>query len=468
MDPALFPPRPSAATPLVSALQAKLVSQIDNGAPYDEMYVTVVEMGEESSQQDIVKVDDMIAALRSDEGNQMMKLLHTIPRPVLRSIVMRMVAYEFWERDSENHTLLYDKQGPGAYIVTLSIANRRGSAWTILENREIISLLEHYAKAVETFEAAGDNYTHGSQLDDAEVRHMEVARRIDEMYEKPNTSSAIANDSQGDVESVSQASTRPSWWEQPRFASSGRGNKSGSIRHLIRMLEKRNIAGLDENEPSKQSVCMVGNSDDVERRTQSHRLITNLRGTPHCWGLLVSCLRYAGLEPEETIIPILVTVLAGSLISVGGLNVKQAGTKSEKNPPSAKIFERCRIHVWGAKPWYYENLSHTNPSLKRLIDCERELSKRDPAILKQEIAEAKQLEAELNEKLEKIDAIERRQAEDERKIDEAEDIVRFLRDNPVVLKALQFWKGAEEDGKKQEVGEEIDGDMDGDGDGDEK
>ncbi|KAI1480341.1 hypothetical protein F4774DRAFT_425116 [Daldinia eschscholtzii] len=445
MDSSRFPPEPSAATPLVSALQAKLVRQIDQGAMYDEMYATVVEMGEELSEQNVVKVDDMITALKNDDGNQMTLLLHTIPRPVLRSIVMRMVAYDFWERDSDNRMLLYDREGPGAYIVTLSVLNRRGRAWSVKENKEIIKYLKLYAHAIETYEREGDSYG-DSQLVEHDRTSMQVAADIDKVYQKTDSES-------GGIENKSDSeSSGPSWWQEPRFASSSKTNKSRSVRHLIQMLRKRNIANVDENEPAKQSVCMVGNSDDIEKRTQNHRLISALSNTAHCWGLLVSCLKYAGLEPEETIIPvckawkvehinmaeILVTVLAGSLISVGGLNVKQAGTKSEKNPPHARVFESGRIHVWRSKPWFHENLAHSNPSLSKLLEAEQELDEIDMDALEAKVEEVANLNDKLEKQLAELDAIEERLAKEEEEIDKARELSTLLADNPDIMDALSF------------------------------
>ncbi|KAI1646752.1 uncharacterized protein F4817DRAFT_365612 [Daldinia loculata] len=453
MDAIKFPPRPSAATPTISALQAKLVNQIDQGDTYIELYATVVEMGEELESQDVVNAHDMITALREDKGRQMTVLLHTIPRPVLRSIVMRMVAYDFWERDSDNRTLLYDKEGPGAYIVTLSIVDRRGHTWSVNENKELINLVETYARAIETYEKHCDTYGH-SQLCVDELAAMQVAANIDKQYEKLDFSSPPDSPTSSvEYRSNSDVSGIPDWWSMPRFVSSSETNKSWSVRHLVSMLRKRNIAGVDQNEPSKQSVCMVGSADDFEKHIQKYRLISALRNTTHCWGLLVSCLKYANLEPQETIIPvckawkiehinmaeILVTVLAGSLISVGGLDIKQPGTKSEKNPPSDRVFESCRRHVCGAKPWFEENMAHSNPPMKRLIDAERELESMDHNALQESVAEVKRLDQELTEKLAKLEAIEKHQEEDQKVLGEAEEIVRFCTDNPDVIDALSFF-----------------------------
>ncbi|KAF3056452.1 hypothetical protein GL218_06431 [Daldinia childiae] len=101
-------------------------------------------MGEELSSQDAAKAQDMVAALREDEGRQVTLLLHTIPWQVLRSIAMRMVAFDFWKRDSDNCALLYDKEGPGVYIAIISVVNRQGTP--TLEYLNVAELVEKFDK----------------------------------------------------------------------------------------------------------------------------------------------------------------------------------------------------------------------------------------------------------------------------------------------------------------------------------
>ncbi|KAI1775551.1 hypothetical protein F4818DRAFT_416845 [Hypoxylon cercidicola] len=344
----------------------------------------------------------------------MILLLHSIPRPVLRSIVMRMVAHDFWERDSENRKLLYDAEGPGAYIATVSVVGRNGCGWSIMENRQIVECLEMYARAIELKERDDDHYG-GSQYCDDDVAAFLVSMEVDKVYrtrptlegdeedEEEDGESDGKSDEEDDVEADTTSSADDTTTEDsesqdypmPRFASSSRRNKSRHIRQLIEILKKRNDPYAPQNEPCKQSFCMVGNSDDVEKRKQNHRLIGNLTNSAHLWGLLVSCLKYMDLEAQDTIVPIckawqldhinlseiLLTVLTGSLVSVGGLNVKRPGTKSEKHPPSHRAFEGCRLHVWRFNPWFEENLVHSYPQISNLVDAEAELERSSQADL---------------------------------------------------------------------------------------
>ncbi|KAI0019758.1 hypothetical protein F4780DRAFT_780071 [Xylariomycetidae sp. FL0641] len=66
---------------------------------------------------------------------------------------------------------------------------------------------------------------------------------------------------------------------------------------------------------------------------------------------------------------ILFTVLAGSLITIQGLNIMRPGTKTEKNALSDRVFEDNRLQVWRDRPWLHENLLasvHDMPVFKEL------------------------------------------------------------------------------------------------------
>ncbi|KAI1458661.1 hypothetical protein F4805DRAFT_121688 [Annulohypoxylon moriforme] len=412
MDNSQFRPNISASTPLLSRLQVKLIQQIDEEVAYETMYETVVEMAEELCGQDYVSVDKIIKTFHENRRD-MSLLLHSIPRPVLRSIVMRMVAYDFHDRGSTKRTWLYEKEGPGAYIVTLSIVGRKGCTWSASENLEIVLLLQQYALAIDLCEKFGE-YPGTPPLTDEERSALELARKIDKAYAKPadqlvvddRSGSFIVPDddiddptdtdctTDGDMEnSEDDAPASVPALEMPKYASRGIRGRSIHVRRLAEMLERRHLHDLDPTEPCKQSVNMVGNAGDIERRTQAHRLITsNLRNSAATWGVLIYCLKYAGLEPEETIIPvcktwelkqinmaeILVTVLAGSLISVDGLNVKEPGTRPEKHAPADNMFEHCRRQVWRANPWFLENLGQSFPDIEGLLEFEEEFGEEPP------------------------------------------------------------------------------------------
>lgn len=279
----------------MSDLQIQLVNQIDQGVSYREIYWTVLRMARDLRDlgEDVVQFDpDIILDAFSDYTSQreMMLLLHSIPRPVLRSIVMRMVAHDFWERDSESRKLLYDAEGPGAYIASVSVVGRDGCGWSIAENSQIVTYLEQYAHAIDLKEKDEDHYG-GSPYSDDDVAAFRVSEEIDKVYrnrlalesneEEPDTESDFSQRSNSQVDDTTTEDSQSQNFSMPRFASSSRKNKSRHVWQLIALLKKRDDPNAPQKEPCKQCFCMVGNSDDVEKRKQHHRLIGSLTNTAH-------------------------------------------------------------------------------------------------------------------------------------------------------------------------------------------
>ncbi|KAI1395210.1 hypothetical protein F4819DRAFT_505858 [Hypoxylon fuscum] len=402
MDSAKFPPESSPELPMINMWQENLVNQIDNGDTYEEMYPTIVEMAthlDVQSFENQMKLNKVLDAFTDDESSIQMKLLlHTIPRPVLRSIVMRMAAHDFWERDSENRQLLYDKEGPGAYLLTVSVLGRDGCTWSNAENQILIGHLQAYQTAIDAVEAKDIDPSVGDDEWTAdEVEAYRIATEIDNALVRRDQDEASQHDEASQPSdsfgTEDSASTAPSHVgetrEMPRFASSSASNKSRFVSKLITMLQMRHGPLDSVDVICKQSLSMVGNEDDMEKRWQNHHMIgtASLTNSNKLWALTASCLKYMHLEPNEIILPILkawnvkqinlaeilLTVLAGSFVTVGGLNIEEPGTKSERKPPHEEDFDGCRLHVWKAKPWFHENLAHSYPITVRSVEAAREL-----------------------------------------------------------------------------------------------
>ncbi|KAH9890728.1 hypothetical protein F4778DRAFT_796227 [Xylariomycetidae sp. FL2044] len=351
------------AIPMLCAGQIQLVNQIDNGKNFREMFQTVKDMAlsldEATSMVSLHTIKDAFS--NESDLEEMEVLLHTVPRKVLRSTAMQTLSYDFWERGTpKRKEWLYDAEGPGAYICSLYIEGRQGKSWTQKENRDLMRTLGSYARAVESWDkvncSLGSDTAWGtSQFEDA--HDVELAVTIDNMTRGEN--------GQKDVE---EAISTPL-----RFASSGE-NPAQHIRELISTLKLRGRPHGDPEDDCLQSFCMVGCSKEVVKRTQDHRLIGSMGNSAKLWALMVSCLRYNGLDPSETIIPIckawkvrqinlaeiLFTVIAGSLVSVGGMNVHPPGTRSETTAiPSDKSLNECKALVFKHNEWYLENVKDT-------------------------------------------------------------------------------------------------------------
>ncbi|KAI0391858.1 hypothetical protein F5Y17DRAFT_387475 [Xylariaceae sp. FL0594] len=367
MDPSHKPVR-SFATPMMSALQVALVNAIDDPAvPYTELWKIVKEMANKTLAQGHV---DMTAAVNAFDPH-MEVLFNTIPRPVLRSITMRMVAYDFWERSSEaRKKWLYEAEGPGAYIFALSVIGRKGASLTGYENRRLIQTLRTYAWAVEAVQEKGE-VSGNCKLNKTDLMNLDVAAQIDDLY--------LKNPPHRD----------PGKIEMPRFGSPGTLPAARHIRQMITHLCRRSEPSWDGHQTCLQSPMMVGSSDDAEREKQNHRVVTEFTHTSKTWGLLISTLKYIRVEVEETFVPvlkawepehinmgeILLTVVTGSLVSVDGFNVHQSGTKPVTLQPDDRSLQVNMEDVFNL-PWYGENITasyESLPQVRRLRAAEKTL-----------------------------------------------------------------------------------------------
>ncbi|KAI1458659.1 hypothetical protein F4805DRAFT_121641 [Annulohypoxylon moriforme] len=347
----------------MSRLQKHMVAQIDSGASYNQLYATVVRMAEEITRKCGSGGQRVMNTIRN-ERESVKVLLHTIPRPFLRAIVSRTVAFELSLGKDLKPDMIYSPVGPGAYVGTICIANRGGRGWTAEEGVQLARLAEQYAIAAEALEGQEGDWA-GTQLTEVQSNAMHTAERIDRARDE---------DEDAGYESASTDVTQSTvMWRPPttlRFANAEGKQKARAARLLSSMLTKQQseVFGTHRKTPSMQSLSMVGNAGDILQRFQSHRLTSNLANSPKIWGLLIHCLAHIGLQPEVVLLPVckawetkhinhaevLVTLLAGSLIEVSGLNIKLPGTRNDN--ASAAALADCRSEVLGAKPWYLQNL----------------------------------------------------------------------------------------------------------------
>lgn len=63
-------------------------------------------------------------------------------------------------------------------------------------------------------------------------------------------------------------------------------------------------------------------------------------------------------QRSNNLAEVLGTILAGSMISVDGCNIKQAGTRDADTVPDSE-FEVGKKYVFAGTPWLVENLKHS-------------------------------------------------------------------------------------------------------------
>ncbi|KAI2780509.1 hypothetical protein F4815DRAFT_469362 [Daldinia loculata] len=352
-------PEQSAELPVMPDAVVELVKMLDRGETYDSIYHAMIN-GE---------MVDGIADTNFGDGLRIW--LHSLSPKMLRSVLMKTLGPDLYDPDfatKANEEYIFKSNGPGAYVAFVYIDGRKGKFLCARELKKLIRLLRQYVRAVNAYQKVKsvDAYG-GSQLTDVDKSAILEAMKIDDIlrskdwYELDN----------------------PNFEEfEPRWVSDSNEKKvlSGNVRmsdpflSIISMLEKRLLPDVDEEVHQMQSPLMVGNAGHMNRRAESHVPSPFLQdNTPKVWGLLLSCLSVMGVSPrvryatlfrawqdkeQVNLAEVLGTILAGSLISMDGCNVKQPGTRGADSVPGSE-FDVGKKYVFAGKPWFRENLRHS-------------------------------------------------------------------------------------------------------------
>ncbi|OTB08557.1 hypothetical protein M426DRAFT_19214 [Hypoxylon sp. CI-4A] len=313
-------PVQSAELPVMPDTMAKLVKMIDAGDPYNLIYETITK-------------SDLVDAIENKsflDRNLLWELFHSMSRPLLRSVLMKTLGPDLYDRDftsKQNWEHIYGPDGPGAYVVFLCIRERDGKFLNVKELKELIEQIGIYADAVDISEKNGRDGVYRSNSEFADEEEATLRRAME-------------------IDNVDRSKVKHLRLYKPRFASSSNHNKSANIRDLVTMLEKRILPNVDEDVWQMQSPLLVGNAGNIASRAIDHipkSSNSTLPSSAHVWRLLISCLRVMGIKFDTQYAPlfrawagadqvngaeVLGTILAGSLISVDGCNVKQPGTRT--------------------------------------------------------------------------------------------------------------------------------------------
>ncbi|RYC57338.1 hypothetical protein CHU98_g8875 [Xylaria longipes] len=442
---------PSAEMPIMPMDVSRLVGRLDRGDTMTALYTDMMT----HSMVDCIGDKEWFGEHASD----MLDLFHSMSRPLLRSLLTKTLGPDLYSKDIfsvDNWKNVYDIDGPGAYAMFSYVRGRKGMWLCANEIREVVSLMTDYKEAVNVCIRRREDDVYGcSQLTDEEKRVLERAMEIDDA-ERTNKQNLT-------LDNLDRFS--------PRFESKSTG--SGFIAQLIAMLERRCLPNRDPAVWQMQSPLMVGSAGNMKGRTIDHFPDNPLSNTPKTWGLLLSCMRVMEVEYEVQAVPlfrawtdatqvnaaeVLGTVLAGSMVSVAGMNVKQPGAQYEDANPDPYRYLNSREHVFAAKTWLRENLEysirsseHNQVMQKQLDDAVAELNQ-----LEEEEGELLNEEKELQQELDDaLETLEGAMAELERG---AADDARFLAATEEKAKAAErflavYGKDVEDESVKDGSGE---------------
>ncbi|KAF2970743.1 hypothetical protein GQX73_g2736 [Xylaria multiplex] len=452
LDPEI-PAIQSAQLPVITPDVIDLVKMIDDGQSCNNIFRQLCASSLVANAASLSDLDT--------DGNRL--LLHSMPLPLMRSLLMGTLGPHFYSKDAkrDNWTkYVYNDNHPGAYAAFLYIHHRRGAFLSQRETRQLIAALKKYSAGVKLYD---DDYREGIRVfHRADQEALEFTQVIDDELRQ------IAHWDPADPRRYNSV-------ERPRFATAetdriGAASTADlNINALISMFESR--CTIDESDPNNpdldvfqlQSPIMVGNSNYMRRSLTNHLIDDHGSGssTSKVFALTKSCLSHLGFEVKSTAIPLFVaweddqidpaevlgTVLADSRLPGHGYNVKIPGTRGSRTPTPSPAFDPAREHVFYWKAFLKNNLEQSLDELRNEAVAEKkaDLAKKLTSLrrdidefrcLFDELKDAKRrledARTELRETVEAAEAqVERMQqacADADKVIAEQNEMIRFFED----------------------------------------
>ncbi|KAK8127157.1 uncharacterized protein PG998_002916 [Apiospora kogelbergensis] len=359
MDPAIAPGQ----IPGLSTQQATLVGAIDDGATYEELWDLVCANAEGFTDVGALRLRNVRAAFAEDQDKRatLKTLFFSIPRRLLRSVVLNTVALDLHDRQSPNWDHAYEPRSAGTYAVGLTVKGRRGRFLTPGELRTVLNKLEKYEQAVRFLQShvVLEDAFGNSQIPPDVLDAIETAREVDERF----------------LTDLGKRWTQGEPLSMPRYASSSSKKPEAHIASLRAMLRRRLLSSSDAHADERliASPVYVGCGKAMETRVIEHDpRSTGGGGSSKILRLTQACMACCGFSPDTVPVGVvrawepghvalsemLVTVLADSLVSRAGFNVVTPGTNSPElaSDWSKELLQASRELVWAERPFLSENL----------------------------------------------------------------------------------------------------------------
>ncbi|XXH03225.1 hypothetical protein Hte_009623 [Hypoxylon texense] len=273
---------------------------------------------------------------RTIHNRAMFVLLHSIPKDLLRSLILGTVAFE--AQRLAPRLPCYNAEGPGAYAATMAIEGRNDAfkAWKIHRGNP-------------------QSASHKILRDFAEDVDNQYGKRD---ANKPNELRFIRESSVWKVEA------------------------------LIQSLERRCHTSISGSDMTRQvaSPLYVGCSKNIVTRAPAYQPRNGLKNANKLWGLVCCLLNSMGKPPSVNVVPIirtwnrtdlplaevLVTMLGNSLVCQDGFNGHGPGTATDGG--TVDVLKHAERVVLIYKPYLKINIEATKKEMERreeyLEDCE--------------------------------------------------------------------------------------------------
>ncbi|KAI1855710.1 hypothetical protein JX265_012155 [Neoarthrinium moseri] len=310
--------------PLMSGLRLEMYEALEDNVSYYELSLLLTKHADALIAQNGVISQARSAAekiLQDRERKRALSiLLHTIPRTLLKSIIVGTVAHDFLNNQNDPpRPVHYSGEGGGTYVAAMCIAGRNGSFLNAIEIQELVDALRKYCVGYRFQKVHG-----ASPITPQHKAYDQWARGVDSAFGSRPSKAAdalwIANDDAlKRVELLILSFTQ-------RLHPSRHHGKSKTLYH-------------------RQGPLMVGCSKLLKVRMKQHDPFdpSHLSLTTYTWALTL-CLIKAELHltPQVVVKPVthiwdnqhlgasevLVTALASSYCFQDGFNVIGAGGQS--------------------------------------------------------------------------------------------------------------------------------------------
>ncbi|OTB09771.1 hypothetical protein K445DRAFT_28281 [Daldinia sp. EC12] len=330
------PPGPDARVPLLSGRRLEMFKALVEHDNYYELSLMFPTLADDlqRSETDLGVSSHASMQIRRDRTNRraMCILLHTIPRELLRSLILGTVAFD--QLKPTGKPVHYAADGPGAYVAAMAIEGRNGKWLSRDEIRELIHKL----------------------LNDPEHAELDAfTRDIDTQYggrdsEKPNGMRFISDN---------DAATK--------------------VELFVKSLEKRCDPSLPGTDQVYQisSPLYVGCSKNMKDRAVEYQPNTGLKMADKLWGLVCCTLAYMGKHPTIVVVPvirtwrrpdlplaeILTTMLGSALATQDGFNAQIPGATIDRSMPS--ILTTAEQYVLALEPHLKDNLDASSREMEK-------------------------------------------------------------------------------------------------------
>ncbi|RYP20865.1 hypothetical protein DL767_009371 [Monosporascus sp. MG133] len=285
-------------------------------------------------------------------------LLHSVPKTLHRAVILRTVTMQSRLPPGDLRRIaldIYHGDGPGTHVAAIAVSRRNGMWLTGKELEWLIDMVEQYLAAARSSERLDDGVAPTTQRTKDLAR---FARDIDGIYGRA---------------------------QYPRTTMIRRPRARAKVESLVAGLKDLGRAAKDDV-PIASPPCYVGYSRQATRaHADKHKPDAgwHSKKANQAWWLVMSCMKFMGLDPDVVVVPYLRTwapgqlpaseamgaILADSFIERRGYNVWMPGSALDM-PGRAWGRDQEAALEW--RPWLIDQMEESAAMMAerlKLVEC---------------------------------------------------------------------------------------------------